>query len=166
MEPAISVILNALAAGAQSAAAGTQSAAKDVAISETKRIYDWLKSRIQDKWIGKPDATTILNAYEKDSKSWSKEVLAQKLEESGIHKDKNVLQQANKLIQEVNTSVQITDPQVAVSSNSQETVDNSRRNSSGDTVTHGGSLDKSTRTVGSGTLVEGPLTQIKHSNSN
>ena len=154
MEPAISIILEALAVGAQSAA-------KDVATNETKRIYDWLKSRIQQKWVGKPDAETLLTAYAEGSNPLLKEVLAQKLEESAIHQDKDICRQAEKLIQEVNASIQIADSQVAVSSNKHEAIDLSRKSSSGDTVTHGASLDKSTRSVDKGTYYEGSYTQIR-----
>jgi hypothetical protein len=107
MEPAISIILEALASGAQATA-------KDVVSNETKRLYDWLKSRIQEKWVGKPDAETVLSGYAadtvltgyaKDSTSLSRDVLAQKLEESGIHQDKDIRLQAEKLIQEINTSI-------------------------------------------------------------
>lgn len=156
METAISIILEALAVG-------SQAAVKDVANGEIKHLYNWLKSNIKEKWVGKPDAETVLAAYAEDSKSWSKEVLAQKLEESGIYQDKYICRKAEELIRDIQTSVHIENSQISANSNKQESVESGRTHSSGDTVTGNARLDKSIRSVGTkGTYYEGPYTQINN----
>jgi hypothetical protein len=61
MEPVVSTVLQALAAGAQAAATG-------IATDEIKRAYKKLKTLIQQKWIGKPTAEKLLTAYENNPK--------------------------------------------------------------------------------------------------
>jgi hypothetical protein len=129
MEPVISTILQALAVGAQATA-------KNVATNETKRLYDWLRLRIQEQWVGKPDAETVLAAYAKEPETLSKEVLAQKLEESGVHQDREIYQQAELLIQKLEASVKIENSQFVSSNNY------SRNNSAGGTATHGARVSK------------------------
>ncbi|MBD1863764.1 MULTISPECIES: hypothetical protein [Trichocoleus] len=152
MEPAISLVLQALAIGAQDVV-------KDVASNETRHLYDWLKSRIQEKWVGKPDAKTILKAYEEDSESLSKEVLAQKLKESGIHQDKDVRRQAELLIQQANSSTNIAGSQIETKN------DYSRRNSNGDTqvATEGARVSKhKVLSLGRASINEGTHYETTH----
>jgi hypothetical protein len=142
MEPVISTVLQALAVGAQAATTG-------IATDEIKRTYDKLKTLIQKKWIGKPTAEKLLTAYESNPKSdENKEMLAEKLEESGIHQDQNIHRQAERLIQEV----KIANSTVAVDSSRQEVLNLDRDNSPGNsyTATHGGTLDSSSRRADSG----------------
>jgi hypothetical protein len=125
MEPVISLILPALAAGAQAAATG-------IATDEVKHIYNELKTLIQQKWIGKPSADKLLSEYEKDPESWE-EVLAEKLEQSGIAQDKHIVQKAEQLLQKINIST---------------TVNQSRKASSGHTATTGATISEDTISAG------------------
>lgn len=100
MEPVTSTVLQALAAGAQAAATG-------IATDEIKRSYNGLKTLIQQKWAVKPPAEKLLSEYEKDPDSWE-QVLAEKLEQSDIHQDKRIYQQAEQLLQKLNILVDLS----------------------------------------------------------
>lgn len=153
MEPVISTVLQALAVGAQAAATG-------IATDEIKHTYDKLKTLIQQKWMGKPTAEKLLTAYENNSES-NRGMLAEKLEESGIHQDQNIHRQAERLIQEV----KIANSTVAVDNSRQEVLNLDRDNSPGNsyTATHGGTLDSSSRRADSGGIInEGQFHQVNN----
>lgn len=96
MEPVTSTVLQALEAGAKAAATG-------LATDEIKRIYNGLKTLVQQQWTEKPPAEKLIAEYEKDPESWE-QVLAEKLEKSGIHQDRRIYQQAEQLLQKLNIS--------------------------------------------------------------
>lgn len=132
MEPSISTVLQALVAGAQAVATG-------IATDEAKRIYNQLKTLIQQKWTVKPPAEKLMSEYEKDPDSW-KQVLAEKLEQSGISQDQHILQKAKQLLQTINTST---------------TVNQSREASSGHTATTGATISQDTMFAGQNTYKVG-----------
>lgn len=121
----MSLILPALAAGAQAAATG-------IATDEIKHIYDELKILIKQKWIGKPSAEKLLSEYEKDRESWE-QILTEKLEQSSIAKDNNILQKAEQLLQKINVPI---------------SVDQSRQASAGDVAVTGSNISKDTISAG------------------
>ena len=88
----ISLILQALAAGAASAA-------KDAASDALKSAYTRLKAQIKRALTKQPDAESaqraeiILAAYEKAPDVWEKPLRAE-LEKAGVDKDKEVLEAA------------------------------------------------------------------------
>jgi hypothetical protein len=125
MEPVISTVLQALLVGAQAVATG-------IATDEAKRIYNQLKALIQQRWTMKPPAEKLISEYEKDPDSW-KQVLAEKLEQSGIYQDQLILQKAKQLLQTINTST---------------TVDQSRKASSGHTATTGATISQDIMSAG------------------
>jgi hypothetical protein len=114
MEPVISIILQALAAGVQASATG-------IATDEVKHIYNELKALIQQKWTGNPSAEKLLSEYEKDPGSWE-QILVEKLKQSGITQDERIVQKAEQLLQGVNNTIN---------------VDQNRKASPGDTATAG-----------------------------
>lgn len=125
MDPVISTVLQALAAGAQAIATG-------IATDEAKRIYNQLKALIQQNWSVKPPAEKLITEYEKDPDS-QKQVLAEKLEQEGVSQDQHILQKAKQLLQTISTST---------------TVDQSRTASSGHTATTGATISLDTISAG------------------
>ncbi len=99
MEP-ITVILSALAAGAL---AGAQSSASDA----VKDAYQGLKSLIQHKLSGKPEAELALVKHEEKPEIW-KAPLTDALVESGIDKDDEIIKMAQQLIMLLNSQKETT----------------------------------------------------------
>lgn len=91
----ITLILTALAAGAL---AGAQSTASDA----VKDAYQGLKSLIQRKLTGKPEAELALAKHEDKPEIW-KAPLADALTESGVDKDDEIVRAANNLMIMVNS---------------------------------------------------------------
>jgi hypothetical protein len=129
MEP-VSLILQALVAGAQAATTDA-----------IKSGYNKLKALIQQKWVGKPDAETMLNGYEevvlngreKDREAWEN-LLKEKLRESSIHEDQQIRQEAERLLE---SSIRITGSQVALKNQHQQVfnVDQKKQTSATDKAT-------------------------------
>jgi hypothetical protein len=113
MDP-VTVIVSALVAGA---AAG----AKDTASQAIKDAYSGLKSLIQKRFLGKPEAEMALAQHEKKPEVWEAP-LKDALVNTGVDKDQAILQSAEKLLklvqpQQVGTgkySVQIGEAQGVV----------------------------------------------------
>lgn len=93
MDP-ITLILNALTAGA---AASIQSTTSDA----VKDLYNGLKTRIQHKLSGKQNAELVLSEYESDPETWEtplKKVLTQEQ----IDREQDILAAARSLILQIN----------------------------------------------------------------
>ena len=89
MDP-VTVIVSALVAGA---AAG----AKDAASQAVKDAYSGLKTLIQQRFSGKPEAEMALAQHEKKPEVWEAP-LKDALVNTGVDKDKAILQSAEKLL--------------------------------------------------------------------
>ena len=89
MDP-VTVIVSALVAGA---AAG----AKDTASQAVKDAYNGLKTLIQKRFSGKPEAEMALAQHEKKPEVWEAP-LKDALVNTGVDKDKAILQSAEKLL--------------------------------------------------------------------
>ena len=89
MDP-VTVIVSALVAGA---AAG----AKDTASQAVKDAYNGLKTLIQQRFSGKPEAEMALAQHEKKPEVWEAP-LKDALVNTGVDKDKAILQSAEKLL--------------------------------------------------------------------
>ena len=113
MEP-VTLIVSALVAGATAALQETASQA-------VKDAYTGLKTLVQKRFAGKPEAETALAQHEKKPDVW-KEPLTDALKQTGADKDPAVVQAAEKLLklvqpQQVGTgkySVQIGEAQGVV----------------------------------------------------
>jgi hypothetical protein len=90
MEPT-TLILTALAAGAAAAA-------KDTASQAIKDGYAGLKSLVQKRFAGKPEAEMALTQHEKKPEVWEAP-LKEALAETGSDQDKEILQKAQTLMQ-------------------------------------------------------------------
>jgi hypothetical protein len=93
MDP-ITLILNALSAGA---VASVQSTASDA----VKDLYNGLKTRIQHKLSGKQNAELVLSEYESDPETWEtplKKVLTQEQ----VYREQDILAAARSLILQIN----------------------------------------------------------------
>ena len=89
MDP-VTVIVSALVAGA---AAG----AKDTASQAVKDAYNGLKTLIQKRFSGKPEAEMALAQHEKKPEVWEAP-LKDALADTGVDKDQAILQSAEKLL--------------------------------------------------------------------
>src|SRR5258708_3566631 len=92
MDP-ITLILAALVAGV---AAG----AKDTASEAVRDTYNGLKTLIQRKFVGKPQAELALTEHEKDPDTWEKP-LKKALAEVGADKDAEVIKAAQAIMVQV-----------------------------------------------------------------
>jgi hypothetical protein len=93
MDP-ISLLLAALAAGATAAA-------KDTVEQTVKDTYAGLKALIRKRFAGKPQAEIALAEYEKDKDTWERP-LQKSLSEVGADRDEAILQQAQRLLKQIN----------------------------------------------------------------
>ena len=93
MEP-LSLIIAALAAGAT---AGIQGVAGDA----IKEAYQGLKELIQRKFVGNRKAEMTLEEYEKRPEVWE-EPMKTAIQETGIDKDQEIVQRAQKLLSFIN----------------------------------------------------------------
>jgi len=89
MDP-VTLILNALVAGAATVAGETVSDA-----------YKGLKSLIQKKLAGKPVAEAMLEEHEKDPETYAGP-LKKNLVEAGVDKDEEILKAAQELLKQAN----------------------------------------------------------------
>ena len=88
MDP-ITLILTALATGATKAAG-----------EAVPDVYKGLKTLIQKKFAGKPEAEMALTKHEEKPEVW-KEPLKEALAESGIDKDEEILKAAQALLEQL-----------------------------------------------------------------
>jgi hypothetical protein len=89
MDP-ISLILTALVSGATASV-------KDTASQAVKDTYNGLKTLIQNKLVGKPDAETALAKYEKKPDAW-KAALEDELKDARVAQDTAIIEAAQKLM--------------------------------------------------------------------
>ena len=89
MDP-VTVIVSALVAG-------VAAAAKDTASQAVKDAYSGLKALIQKRFAGKPEAEMALAQHEKKPEVWEAP-LKDALVNTGVDKDKAILQSAEKLL--------------------------------------------------------------------
>lgn len=89
MEP-VSLIVTALTAGAVAAL-------KDTASQAVKDTYSGLKTLIQKRFAGKPEAEMALAQIEKKPEVWAAP-LKDALTENGVDKDEEILQQAQQVL--------------------------------------------------------------------
>jgi hypothetical protein len=89
MDP-ISLILTALVSGATASV-------KDTANQAVKDTYNGLKTLIQNKLVGKPDAEIALAKYEKKPDAW-KAALEDELKEARVAQDTAIIEAAQKLM--------------------------------------------------------------------
>ena len=89
MEP-VSIIVTALTAGAVAAL-------KDTASQAVKDAYSGLKTLIQKRFAGQPEAEMALAQIEKKPEVWAAP-LQDALAESGLDKDEEILKQAQQVL--------------------------------------------------------------------
>ena len=89
MDP-VSLIVTALTAGAAVAL-------KDTASQAVKDAYGGLKTLIQNRFAGKPEAEMALTQIEKKPEVWAAP-LKDALAETGLDKDEEILQQAQQVL--------------------------------------------------------------------
>src|SRR6266516_4786556 len=90
MDPTIALIVAALVAGAQ-----------EVAGSAVKDTYQGLKILLQRRFAGSQKADMVLAEHEKQPQAW-KGALEATLTETGTGKDQEIVQQARRLLAQVN----------------------------------------------------------------
>jgi hypothetical protein len=91
VDPAITMVFQALAAGAAAAA-------KDTATQVVKDAYAQLKELVRQRFAGKPTAEDALTQFEEDPDTWEKP-LGKMLAEAGAGGDQELTQLAQRLLQ-------------------------------------------------------------------